>query len=409
MVLREKHANELLAELRDSSSHGDFTQLQTAYQRLWDRNDYKSYSKIRRDLFRFVLCWREPLSVNVLTKALQMNSKEEGLKDEPLPELSIRNLCADFVTFDHNNKMGFAHDSARDFVSRLLDEETSNLTLSQNQETHRQVLRFITQIFQSLNPPDDFVRGIAGYCFKFLPYHCQHSVQDALIYDEEWENLFDGICNLYSRIIASLPNIESLRSSRGKTRSFPAMQTLLDALNHSGQFYDGPTLDGPQGNVKWVPTALGYPWKNNVSDGIFEPLRNNRACWGKQALYLERRLNGALNDSTMQVAVMRRDVPVISFLLHGSWYLQGSKAVLDLIEHVMRDTPILLVPYSGANIAMLKLFEHFIDRCAQDVESAARSANLRTQVQSVMRPDLEGESADILAVIERLRLSMRSL
>ena len=387
MVLRVQHANELLAELRGSSNHGDFTQLQTAYQRLWDRNDYKSYSNIRRDLFRFVLCWREPLSVEVLTKALQMDSKEEWIKDEPLPELTIRDLCADFVTFDHSNRMSFAHDSARDFVTRLLDGANSDLTLSRNQEIHRQVLRLIAQVFQSPNPPDEFVRGLAGYCFKFLPYHCQHSVQDALIYDEEWENLFDPISPLYPRIIESLPDIESLRLIQEEYKSEgaldPNLKPLVDAWDHSGKLWGGLPLDGPQDNVKWVPIVLGYPWKKYVSDGSFDPLRNDRGCWDKQALYLERRLNGVLNSHTMKVAVARDDVPVISFLLHGSWYLQGPEGVLDLIEHLFTHTPCLLHT-SPPRLATLKLLEHFINRCAKDIEYTARLEPVRKKIQVAM-------------------------
>ena len=346
IVLTKQHAEELLAQLRGSGNHEKTKQLEIAYQRLWDNNEYESYSEIRRNLFRFVFCWREPVSVQVLTKALQTNNERGELNDETYPEQRVRDLGADFLTFDENDKISFPHDSARDFISRLVNEANDDLALFRKHKTHRQVLRLFIRVFASFTQPDPFVADLARYFFMYLSYHCERSIQDALIYDEEWEDIFDGVLALYIHVYPSMSWDQHMRLPlRTYIREKLKLEQVVggepqlflnisDTTLHESVDYDAPITmrNGIQDYLNWIPIILGYPWTKNISDERFESLGKDREHWDEQERYLQRKLESTLISHNLAIAVIRRDVSAASFLLHGCWSLQESEGVLDLIE-----------------------------------------------------------------------------
>ena len=424
----KKHAEGLLVELKGSGNHEETKQLQTAYQRLWDRNEYESHSEIRRNIYRFVLCWREPLSVDILTKAMQINNEGEGADDETLPEQRIRDLGADFLTFDKYGKINFTHDSANAFVSQLLDDVDGDSTLFRQQETHRHVLRLFIQVFAPTTQSSPYVFGLARYFSTYLSYHCQQSIQDALIYNKEWEILFDQVLDSYSRIVPSAPGYYFRRSIHNMSnraanvdrtqnpmmvrrlhRSTEQEVSIRDVNEKRGRLLrvvrriQPSTIQVPY-DIKMVSTALGYPWTRNISDETFKSLRNAREDWGEQARYLERRLEGILSGRNLSLAVRKRDISAASFMLHGSWSSQGPEGVLDLIEDTVTQALLFYLFKWPWTDDLRTLFERFIDRCAHHLDSTARSAALRRQFLSGMAEGKEGGKGSTNMRIEKGRL-----
>ncbi|KAI4906472.1 hypothetical protein J4E90_010546 [Alternaria incomplexa] len=198
LVLTEEHAEKLLDQLRGSGSQEQAEQLQTAYQRLWTLSEYDSYQKTRLNLFRFVLCWAERLSVARLTRILRLKLYEEGPDNASLSQQDVRDLGADFLTFDHKDKINFAHDSARAFVSQKINEGGDLSVL--NRKSHCRVLKLFSIVLSSPDSSDRFVAYLAIYFFEFLAHHCERSIEDALSYDKEWERLFDQVLLLHPQV-----------------------------------------------------------------------------------------------------------------------------------------------------------------------------------------------------------------
>ena len=337
------------------------------------------------------------MSVQVLTKALQINNEGGELNDETYPEQRVRDLGADFLTFDENDKISFPHDSAREFISRLVNEANNDLALLRKHKTHRQVLRLFTRIFAPITQPDPFVADLARYFFLYLSYHCERSIQDALIYDEEWENLFDGVLACYINVYPSISwdqheriplrayIRERLKLEQAVGGNPPLFLDISDTTLHKSVRSDVPitTRKEIQGYLNWIPIVLGYPWTKNISDERFESLRKGRKHWDEQERYLQRKLESTLISHNLAIAVIRRDVSAASFLLHGCWSLQDSKGVLDLIE----DTVVNSLSRHRSDPwgdETCRLFEQFIDRCARDPDFTTRSVTLRKQVLSAV-------------------------
>lgn len=243
IVLTKQHAEELLVQLRGSGNHEKTMQLQNAYQRLWDKNEYESYSEVRRNLFRFVFCWREPVSVQVLTKALQINNEGGELNDETYPEQRVRDLGADFLTFDENDKIRFAHDSANAFVSQLLDDVDGDSTSFRKQDTHRQVLRLFIQVFDPTNQSSPFVSGLAMYFSKNLWYHCKRPNENAIMYNQEWQKQFHQVLAL----VPQLPQMWTKLNFRGLRREMEYHAIFMKhehrLANLEKDFHSGPARD----------------------------------------------------------------------------------------------------------------------------------------------------------------------
>ena len=118
-------AEKLLQALKDSSS-GDnaaFTKLEAGYQRLWSLSTMRGFEETRIRLFRLVFCSFEPLSLSTLTHALCIRIDDTGLYNDRLTKENVKRLYSNFLIEDYFGGLIFAHDSAREFVSRMKPKE----------------------------------------------------------------------------------------------------------------------------------------------------------------------------------------------------------------------------------------------------------------------------------------------
>jgi hypothetical protein len=376
-VRSANRAEHLLTELDVSKNDTQDEQLRTAYQRLWTQNEYDDFVETRRNLFRFVLCWFRPLSIQDLTKLLRVGSDHNDLTEE-----YVGTFGADFLTIDPRGIITFVHDSARYFVLGLAEDDqqspsTAQLLLFQSERNHRQVMKLFNTLFgspgQSVHDYD-FIYSLGKYFAHYLPRHCELAVLDPLVVDSPWEKLFDETSSTFYAWLVSGQPCETHFTILGRITIPP--EIIQDD------------------SVSYKAAWLGFPWSRAVSEKDFETLRQDRQYWGAQEHYLERRLDGSLKFGALAVATRSFNRYVGLFLLLGVHHLHGQAIVLKLISSFcgfvrssgrvrvfMRFTKIrwrhrLFLGY----VMALELFLNLITQHEQDAESAAKLESVQLQV-----------------------------
>lgn len=123
-VGRERNARELLDALRDSSgTDKSHTQLEAGYRRLWEFNTIDGFDEERIRLFHLIFCSFEPLSLDTLTQALRVQIDGDGSYDREVTSDQVKRLYSNFLTVDTSGHLGFIHNSARDFVSKIKNQD----------------------------------------------------------------------------------------------------------------------------------------------------------------------------------------------------------------------------------------------------------------------------------------------
>ena len=116
-VRLEEDAKILLNALRESFS--DENESFAHLERLWGLNTVRGYDDVRIRLFRLIFCSFRPLSLATLTHALRIQIDSGGGYDNGLTNDEVRRLYLNFLTEDTSGHLGFIHDPAREFVSRM--------------------------------------------------------------------------------------------------------------------------------------------------------------------------------------------------------------------------------------------------------------------------------------------------
>ena len=376
-MLSANRAQHLLAELDDSKNDTQDEQLRTAYQRLWTQNEYDDFVETRRDLFRFVLCWLTPLSIQELTKILRVGHDHKGSHYESLTEEWVRTLGADFLTIDTESIITFAHDSARHFVLGLAEDgqqspNTAQPLLFQSEKSHRQVMRLFNTLFgspgQSVHDYE-FIHSLGEYFERHLPRHCELAVLDPLVVDSSWETLFDGTSSTFHAWLVS--------GQPCKTRFTIPPEIIQD--------------DSVSCQAAW----LGFPWSRAVSDKYFETLGQDRQYWGEQERYLKRRLDGSLDFGALTVATKSHNRYVGLFLLLGVHHLHGRAIVLELIssfcdfagssESVQKFLGSNKKLYLGVFFRKPMALNFFLDHITQRWEDAENAAEHTEKLETVRK------------------------
>lgn len=222
----EDDALELLKALQGSSTGESEAngQLKAGYQRLWDLGALRKFDKIRKRLFRFVVCAFVPLEPSIVAHALRIGIEDgDQLYRKEISIANIDKLCSNFLQKDEFGHLNWTHDSARDFVVRVIlnpgidlaetgAEETSmksnhlsvaNTFIAVMKDSHHPVWKEL-----DLDPPkwnllpreQDSSRGSNGLVImkiqgaqSSLEYlgrhgwlHCQHAADKHVISDPLW-------------------------------------------------------------------------------------------------------------------------------------------------------------------------------------------------------------------------------
>lgn len=229
----EDHAEELLNALQKSSTGASEAneQLQAGYQRLWAFGALKRFDEIRKRLFRFVICAFAPLKLSTVTHALRIGIEDsERSYRTDFPDKKIDKLCSNFLLTDGSGYLTWTHDSARDFVVRVILNPGIDLAETSAQETfmksnHLLVAKTFIAVMRDSNHPvwkeldfDPFERMlresdrrvIEGLFFETgrvikekirdaqssLEYlgmdgwrHCQHAADNDEVFDPLWTRI----------------------------------------------------------------------------------------------------------------------------------------------------------------------------------------------------------------------------
>lgn len=120
------------------------SQLRAGYQRLWDLGASDEFKKIRKRLFRLILCAFKPLELSVAINILRIGVEDnESLYQQEILAKRIRKLCSNFLFEDDSDYLSWTHDSARDFVIK----EILNLADSAEENSMKSNHLLVANIF----------------------------------------------------------------------------------------------------------------------------------------------------------------------------------------------------------------------------------------------------------------------
>ena len=137
-VRLESAARKLLGALQNSSTETSdaHEQLKAGYQRLWKFGALKDFEEIRKRLFRFVICAFVSLTLSTITHALRIDIEDnKSAYRKEISSEQIEKLCSNFLSKDDTDHLSWTHDSARDFVERVILNPGINLAESSAKET----------------------------------------------------------------------------------------------------------------------------------------------------------------------------------------------------------------------------------------------------------------------------------
>ncbi|KAF6221667.1 hypothetical protein HO133_001635 [Letharia lupina] len=137
-VVLKDNAQELLKDLQETSTKKSEAngQLQAGYQKLWDSGSLTRFDEIRKRLFRFVLCAFEPLKLSTVAHAsrIGIEENEPSYRGEITIE-DIDKVCSNFLSKDVSGHLSWTHDSARNFVVRVILDPGIGLEGTSAEET----------------------------------------------------------------------------------------------------------------------------------------------------------------------------------------------------------------------------------------------------------------------------------
>jgi ankyrin repeat protein len=364
IITGRKRAEELLKEMRETSlpaAQRD-KQLQTAYQRLWERNENPSLIKTRTHLFRLVLCSFSNHGIAELTQALQVSSGDDDLDHEAITEAIVRRLGDNFLEEDSTGNVIFVHDSAKAFISKMKDKNVEgpdqiNALIFEAKRNHLYVAELYITVaslpehplwqksgidFSMRAAPNEEARRIAATDTdlplstwldttqrdgnQFLSYiaskglwHCQLAAKKTSIFDAVWKNVFDKVIrpnNLAFLVCAAkflvffTPLLFTFEGNHFEP-IYASMIAFLDILCYE----DFP--DAELGNLSKSPS--------NWSD------RERRLALLLQAASATSHVIRSQSNALCVACYHDKEVTV-QFLLSGTYHLRGPQVVLDLLN-----------------------------------------------------------------------------
>ena len=195
--------------------------MHTGWQRLWDLGALRKYEKIREGLFRFVLCAFKPLDWRTLVHALRIGVEDgDPSYRKEISAKDIDKISSNFFSKDEGGYLSWHHDSARDFVVRVILNPGIDLAEISAQESsmkrnHLQVAKAFIVVMrdsdhqvwkelrldpsQWLEQPEtsrphavqakrdiEEAQSSLVYLGRYGWGHCQHAADKSTIFDPLW-------------------------------------------------------------------------------------------------------------------------------------------------------------------------------------------------------------------------------
>jgi hypothetical protein len=348
-------------------------QLQTAYFRLWKRNEHEHRKKTRIHLFRLVLCSRRNLSYTALTQALQVSSGDSDDDDLDLLRLDeelVKSLGDDFLVEDSTGNVIFVHDSAKSFISSMKDKDVDNDVLSdalffEAKRNHLYAAKLYITVaslpehrlwqisgvkFSKRHLPSDYTdpcaidkddvvgrdlplgvwldtinrdrTGFLNYLVTHGLSHCRLATAKPSIFDAHWKNVLDKV------IWPSNPAFLVCFSQYSRSHTYQPPSPFT---------YQGNQFQPLYAPIVSILNILRY---DDFSDLEFANLKKCHADWSDR----ERRLALLLQIDPAKPSGVRAQVDAlcyackcgdettVKFLLSGTYHLHGPQAVLVMLN-----------------------------------------------------------------------------
>ena len=335
----------------------------------------EAFDEIRKRLFRFAICAFKPLKISTVTHALRIGieDSERSYRKDLLIE-DIDKLCSNFLLTDSSGHLTWTHDSARDFVVRVILNPDAQETFMKS--NHLLVANTFTAVVRDSNHPvwkeldldpfewmlreseqifdeDDILESGLVIMNKIwdaqssLEYlgehgwrHCQHAADKDEIFDPLWTRILRELLLQHKTAFAlwwqlwfedqrfPLPNRRKLRQILG---DYAGERVILIPHTLALLKFKADSVS----DVQLVKAAKAPPERSTGED-LLESLVQHAAC---------KSLDGA---NVLHLACSTGNGSILNLILQAILHRYGGLArIFKLLEEVYRNyTPLdfLLIP-----------------------------------------------------------------
>lgn len=154
------------AESGLSDQDNGHAKLTVAYEKMWNKNSELHHKALQPRLFHLVLSAFDDLTLYQLTEALRIDPEGKKAYQTELQPEHIEWLCHNFLIKTSTAGLGWAHKSAKDFVT--LDMMDGNRPVFSKVSNHIYMSQIALQLIADINHPAWKAGGLD------LPYWRQH-------------------------------------------------------------------------------------------------------------------------------------------------------------------------------------------------------------------------------------------
>jgi len=168
-IFESDDARDLISQIAKSESpylDSSHAKLTVAYKQLWEVNSRVRHKVLQPRLFHLVLCAFDDLTLNQLTEALRIDPEGKKPYQTELQPKHVEWLCHNFLVTTSIAGLEWAHQSAKDFVTRHMME--GNTPVFSEVSNHVYMSQIALQLISQIHHPAWKVAGLD------LPYWRQY-------------------------------------------------------------------------------------------------------------------------------------------------------------------------------------------------------------------------------------------
>ena len=357
-------------------------QLQAGYERLWDLGALRKFEEIRKRLFRFVICAFAPLDLSTVAHALRIGIEDsEPLYRKEIPIKDVDKLCSNFLLQDDSDHLRWTHDSARDFVVRVILNPGIDLAESSAKETSMKsnhlliantfiaVMRasdhpvwreldldpsqwglgrriyYETELEDSLGPLIRNEKSSLGYLCRYGWHHCEYAADKNVIFDPLWTRVLRELI-LHHKTTFGLwwqvwfLGLDFENCIRKEILGDYAGERVI-LISHFLAFLN---LEADRVSDVQFEKAAKAPREQNAEADLLESLVQHAAC---------KSLNGA---NVLHVACKAKNGSILNLMLQAILHRHGGVAhLVELLEEEYQSrTPFVWAWISEHSLGMWK-------------------------------------------------------
>lgn len=245
-------ARDLISQIEKSeSSYQDsgHAKLTLAYKQLWKANSTVRHKALQPRLFHLVLSAFDHLTLNQLTEALRIDPEDKKKYQTELQPKHVEWLCHNFLITTPTAGLEWAHQSAKDFVTRQMMEcDTPVFSKAAN---HMYMSRIALQLISQIDHPAWKVGGLDLLCWR----QYQSSEQQTAALELDITSMVNTIKKTIERINAEHDVVNTIIDHRLKSL---VRNTMLGLGNTSERMQALATLFKAASFASYVVARFMY-------------------------------------------------------------------------------------------------------------------------------------------------------